>query len=63
MPIYEVAIVYRGQDNYLVDAKNKDEAGKIGEEKWRTSEKPDLLGNEWEEIERIAVYTIPKGEI
>lgn len=54
---YEVPIVYRGQSNYIVEAVSKADAKKKARTCFNNGHKPDELGNEWEEIERIGEIT------
>lgn len=51
---YEVAIVFKEQVNYIVEAENKEEAEEIAKARWENGEPPDDLGNEWAEIERVS---------
>jgi hypothetical protein len=53
MPKYEVPIVYTGQCNFIVEASSPDEAREIASSMFNEGERPDILGNEWERIERI----------
>lgn len=55
MSKFEVAIVYRGQTNYIVDAPDQETAEQMAEQRYQEYEAPDLLGNEWEEVEKIVV--------
>jgi hypothetical protein len=55
MSKFEVAIVYRGQTNYIVDAPDQETAERMAEQRYQEYEAPDLLGNEWEEVEKIVV--------
>jgi hypothetical protein len=50
---FEVPIVYRGQCNFIVEAENAEAAKSLAESKFNNGDRPDDLGNEWEEIERI----------
>jgi len=50
---FEVPIVYRGQSNYIVFALDKEGAERRARDRFDSGDKPDDLGNEWEEIERV----------
>ncbi len=50
---YEVPVIYRGQCNYLVTAESPERAAELAEVCFKKGEEADVLGNEWEEIERI----------
>jgi hypothetical protein len=56
MPKYEVVIVYKGQESYIVEASNNEEAVTIACQKYRNGEKGDSVGTEYEEIENIVTY-------
>ena len=56
MPKFEVAIVYKGQTNYIVEAPDQESAEYIAIERFQDNADPDVLGNEWEEIQNIASY-------
>jgi len=61
MAVYEVPVVYRGQCNFLIEASSEEEAKKIAERKFKDGDEPDVLGNEWEEIDRMGeVLIVPK---
>lgn len=53
MHTFEVAVVYKGQCNFIVEAASEEEAEQIAREKFYNGDRPDDLGNEWEEIDRI----------
>jgi hypothetical protein len=55
MPKFEVAIVYHGQTNYVVNAPDQETAERMAKQRYQECEAPDLLGNEWEEVEKIVV--------
>jgi hypothetical protein len=55
---YEVAIVRREQLNYIVDADTKEEAEDKAKQRYYKAEKPDILGNEWDEIESVKAEVI-----
>lgn len=52
---YEVPIVYRGQSNFIVEASSAEEAERIARERFELDAPADILGNEWEEVERVGV--------
>jgi hypothetical protein len=53
MAKYEVPIIYVGLSNFIVEAETEEQAREKARLKFRGGEQPDVLGNEWEEIERI----------
>ena len=50
---YEVPVIYRGQCNFIVTAESPEQAAELAEARFKGGMEPDLLGNEWEEIERV----------
>ena len=53
MHTFEVAVVYKGQCNFIVEAASEEEAKQIAEIKFKNGDRPDDLGNEWEKIDLI----------
>ena len=53
MPRYVVPVVYRGMDNFIVEADSPAEAKELAEARFNDGEPADEFGNEWEEIERV----------
>jgi hypothetical protein len=53
MSKYEVPVVYRGQDNFIVEVENPREAEEIAIARFNNGDTPDILGTEWERIEYI----------
>jgi hypothetical protein len=53
MKEYEVPVVYRGQVNYVVKAGSPQEAEAAARLRYSTGDSGDVLGNEWEEIEKV----------
>lgn len=51
--LYAVPIVYRGQDNFVVEADTPEQAKELASAKFSDGEPADEMGNEWEEIERV----------
>lgn len=58
MPKFEVPIVYRGLSNFLVTAETPEAARELATARFNDGDTPDLLGNEWEEIERVGEITV-----
>lgn len=56
---YEVAIVYRGQCTFIVEADDPDAACAAARGRWEDGETADNLGADWEEVERIAADVMP----
>lgn len=50
---YEVPIVYQGQANFVVDAESPEEAIEKAKAKFKAGDSEDVLGNEWESIQRV----------
>jgi hypothetical protein len=50
---YCVPVVYRGQDNFIVEADSPEEAKTKAEAAFKNGDEPDVCGNEWEEVEKI----------
>lgn len=50
---YEVAVVFRGQDNFIVEADSPEEARAKAKARFLAGDQPDELGNEWQEVERV----------
>lgn len=77
MPQFEVAIVYKGQKNFIVEAMDAEEAETLAADAFREGIAEDennpgepvsrfvqqvSLGNEWESIENVESYEIrPKA--
>jgi hypothetical protein len=59
--VWEVPIVYRGQVNYLIPAPTAESAREIAERRFKNGAVRDVLGNEWEEIERIGTVLLVTG--
>lgn len=53
---YEVAITYKGQLNYLVEADDPETAKALATQRYADGEAGDPLGNEWQVIEKIVPY-------
>ena len=53
MKKFVVKVVYHGTHNFLVEAENSEEATEKANEEYANGENPALLGDEWEEIERV----------
>jgi hypothetical protein len=54
MKKFEVAIIYRGQANYIVEAKNKEEAEAKARVAYRDGTREEFhAGNEWEEVDEV----------
>jgi hypothetical protein len=51
---WEVPIIYHGQCNFIVEADSAEAAKKIAADRFNAGDSPTELGNEWEEIERVA---------
>jgi len=51
MPKFCVPIIYRGLDNFIVEASNKEEAKELASQAFLAGERPVSCGNEWENIE------------
>lgn len=60
MPKFEVTVVYKGQVNYVVEAKDEEEAETLAADSFHQSNPAGqvTLGNEWESIENIESYEI-----
>ena len=54
---FAVPVVFRGQHNYIIDADTPEAAQKMAEEAFKSDVAPDVLGNEWEEEERVGTPT------
>lgn len=50
---YEVAIIYKGQSNFIVEADSPKEAREKAERRFKEGDTPDHTGGEWEEIDHI----------
>ena len=50
---YEVPVLYRGQCNFIVEADSPTEAQEVAGARFKDGIAPDVLGNEWEEVDRI----------
>lgn len=51
---YAVAIVYKGQSNFIVETDDGEErAEEIATDRFKNGGTPDVLGNEYETIENI----------
>ena len=61
MPRYEVPIYYRGLSNYIVDAENEEEAMRLAKIRFANGDE-DVLGNEFETIEKYGDITEPEEE-
>lgn len=53
MPKYCVPIIFRGQDNFIVEAQSPEEATIMAERRFNNGDQPDEFGDEWQEIERV----------
>jgi hypothetical protein len=53
MKKYEVPIVYRGQCTFIVEAETPEQASDVAVAKFKDGDEPDVLDNEWEEVDRI----------
>lgn len=60
MPNFEVPIVYRGLSNFIVNAETPEAARELAIARFNDGDTPELLGNEWEEIDRVGEITIVK---
>ena len=58
--IYKVNILYKGQDNFIVEANTKAEAEMIARHRWRCG-MPDILGTEFE-IASVVVEPVNLNE-
>jgi hypothetical protein len=58
MTNYEVPIVYRGQSNFIVEANSVEEAREKATDRFINDDTPDILGNEWEVIDRVGAITV-----
>lgn len=58
--MFEVKVLYKGQDTYFVTAKTKSEAEEEAIEMYGNGDLPPGCAHDWEEIERTVVSTIPK---
>jgi hypothetical protein len=56
MPTYEVVVVYKGQQSYIVNAISEAIAEVIAAEKFRLNEPHDKVGTEYEDIEKLVTY-------
>lgn len=54
---FEVPIIYRGQSNYIVNARNKKHAEELALSKFYDGDDGVILGNEWESVEKIGKIT------
>lgn len=50
---YAVALVYRGQSNYIIEADSPEKAKEEAEKQFKDGEPGVNLGNEWEEIDHF----------
>lgn len=50
---YEVPVLYRGQCSFIVEAGSPTEAREVADARFKGGIAPDVLGNEWEEVDRI----------
>lgn len=50
---YEIPIIYRGQVNFIVEAESPEKALEIATQRFNNGDTPDVLGNEWEQIEMV----------
>lgn len=50
---YVVPIIYRGQDNFIVEADSVEQAQERAQLRFCDGQPADELGNEWEEIEKV----------
>jgi hypothetical protein len=60
MPRWEVPVVYRGQDSFIIDEPDvttPEQAAEAALHRFRGGVAPDDLGNEWQEPERVGVIT------
>jgi len=60
MATYIVPIIFKGQDNFIVEAGSLREAEDKARSRFNDGDSPDKCGNEWQEIDRIGtIETIP----
>lgn len=62
MPLYEVPIVFRGQDNFLVKADTPEQAADLAWLRFKNGDAPDELGNEWQEPEYVGSVRVVDGD-
>jgi hypothetical protein len=53
MTKYCVPIVYTGLSNFIVETSSEEEAIEKARQQFAEGDVPDLLGNEYEDIERV----------
>lgn len=59
---YEVAVICRGQDNVIINShisRTPEDVARIAKDRW-TDGDLDVLGNEWEEVERYVIRPVPQ---
>ena len=47
---YCIPIIYRGLDNFIVEADSLEQAKELAKAQFNNGEPPVICGNEWEEI-------------
>jgi hypothetical protein len=56
---YQVEVVHRQRAIYVVRANDREEAERIGAERWRQGDPSDLPGYEWSELVSSRAYASP----
>jgi hypothetical protein len=52
MTKYEVPVIYNGQCTFIVEAKNEQQARELAIVAFKSGDRPDEMGNEWEAFDR-----------
>lgn len=53
MKKFAVPVLYRGLSNFIVEAETPEKAKELARTDFHLGTEPDILGNEFEEIERV----------
>jgi len=59
MPNFEVAIVYKGQASYFVEAPDEEAAETLACARFRNGDNGDPCGTEYEAIENLVTSQVP----
>lgn len=57
--MYEVNLCYRGQCNYVVEAKDRNEAEAKARTRYAAGDNGDKLGTEKEEVDYLLIKELP----
>lgn len=57
MKTFYVPVLYRGQSNFVIRAKNEEAAKTEAVRRFNEGVEPDICGSEWEIVDRIGDIT------